>query len=92
MTTHNLYTISNTTPINISDGKDAGWDITIQNVNESGYIYVGGEEVSSTSYGFRISPNQAISVELPGTDDLFVIGSTTDLKAAVLRVTLERTF
>lgn len=92
MTTHNLYTISNTVPTNISDGKDAGWDITIQNVNDSGYIYLGGEGVSSSNYGFRLAPNQAFSIELPGTDDLYAIGSTTNLSAAVLRTGLERTF
>jgi hypothetical protein len=92
MTTHNLYTISNTTPTNISEGKDVGWDITIQNVNASGYLYVGGEGVSSTNYGFRVMPNHSISVELPGTDDLFVVASTNGLLAAVLKVNLERTF
>jgi hypothetical protein len=92
MTTHNLYTLSNTVATNISEGRDAGYDITVQNVNTSGYIYLGGEGVSSTNYGFRLPPNQAFSVELPGTDDLYVIGSTTDLKAAVIRTNLERSF
>ncbi len=92
MTTHNLYTISNTTPTNISDGKDVGWDITIQNVNASGYLYVGGDGVSSTNYGFRVAAGHAISVELPGTDDLYVIASDNGLLAAVLRVNLERSF
>jgi hypothetical protein len=92
MTTHNLYTLSNTVATNISEGRDAGYDITVQNVNISGYIYLGGADVSSTDYGFRLAPNQAFSVELPGTDDLYVVGSTTNLKAAVIRTNLERSF
>lgn len=92
MTTHILYTLSNTTATNLSLGKDSGFDITVQNVNDTGYIYLGGEGVSSSNYGFRLSPNQAFSIELPGTDDLYAIGSTTNLSAAVLRTSLERTF
>lgn len=92
MTTHTLYTLSDSTPTNVSLGKDAGYDITVQNVNDSGYIYLGGEGVSSSNYGFRVAPNQAFSIELPGSDDLYAIGSTTNLSAAVLRTGLERTF
>jgi hypothetical protein len=92
MTTHNLYTISNTVATNISDGKDDGFDITVQNVNASGYLYIGGEDVSSSNYGFRVASGHAISVELPGTDDLYVIASDNGLLAAVLRVNLERSF
>lgn len=92
MTTHNLYTISNIVPTNISEGKDTGWDITIQNVNASGYLYVGGEGVSSSNYGFRLSPSHSFSVELAGTDDLYIIAETNGLLAAVLRTNLERTF
>lgn len=93
MTTHNLYTVNNTTPTLVSpSGLDSGVDITIQNVNDTGYIYIGGEGVSSSSYGFRLFPNQAFSVELAGTDDLYVIGSSTSLSVAVLTTSLERTF
>lgn len=93
MTTHNLYTVNNTTPTLVSpSGLDSGVDITIQNVNDTGYIYIGGEGVSSSSYGFRLSTNQSFSIELPGTDDLYVIGSADNLSVAVLTTGLERTF
>jgi hypothetical protein len=65
-------------------------DITIQNVNDSGYIYVGEEGVTSTSYGFRIMPNHSISFELPGYNELFLISSVNAMKAAVIKIGLEK--
>lgn len=90
MTTHNLYTVSNVTATNITPGLDRGFDITIQNVNNNGFIYVGGEGVTAEDYGFRILPNNAWSVEVPEIDDLYIIASDNNLKAAVLRLNLER--
>lgn len=86
-----IYTLSDTTVTALTpNGTHSGMDITIQNVNEDGYIYVDmHDEVSSTDYGYRISPNSAISFELAGRDDLYIIGSEDGLLAAVLIVGLE---
>ena len=86
-----IYTLSSDAVTAITpNGTHSGFDITIQNVNTSGYIYVDTHnEVSSSNYGFRIAPGGAISFELPGKDDLYLIGSTNDLDAAVLIVGLE---
>ena len=92
MTTHNMYTLSSTIATAITPGLDSGFDITIQNIHPSDYVYVGAEDVSSISYGFRISPGAAFSVELSGEDDLFLLGSSDSTQAAVLRVNLERSF
>jgi hypothetical protein len=89
MTTHVIVELNNETPILVSpNGTHSGRDITVQNINESGYVYVGGEGVSTTSYGYRIAPNTAVSFELPGRDAVYLIGSTT-LNAAVLTMGLE---
>ncbi len=89
MTTHNLYTVG-TSQVHITpNGTHSGMDITIQNVNASGYIYVGGENVSDSNYGYRILPNHAISFELSGQDDLYVIASAPNMKAAVINMNLE---
>lgn len=88
-TTHNLYTVG-TTAIPVSPTvTHAGMDITIQNVNASGYIYVGADNVSSTNYGYRILPNHAISFELPGSSSVYIIASAPNMKAAVVRMGLE---
>lgn len=91
MASHNLINLSNTSATRLApNGTHSGVDLTIQNVNESGYIYIGAnEDVSSSSYGFRIMPNHSISFELPGKDNLYAIGSTTGLQAAVMITNLE---
>jgi hypothetical protein len=88
-TYHNLYTVG-TTAVAISQPQSgSGRDITLQNINGAGYIYIGGEGVTEANYGYRLSPNHSISFELERQDDLYAIGSDTELKLAVLSVNLE---
>jgi len=91
MTLHSLTTLSNSTATRLTPiGLHSGMDITLQNVNSSGYIYVGGNsDTSSTYYGFRIMPNHSISFELPGKDALYAISSIDEMKLAVIQTTLE---
>lgn len=91
MTTHHrLYELNNAVPVKITpDGKHSGMDITIQNVNTSGHVYVGGEGVTTTNYGYRVLPNHAISFELSGADDLYLIADSADMYAAVIKLRLE---
>jgi len=90
MTAHSLVNLNTSTPTLLSPyGTHSGLDFTIQNVNDAGYIYIGSSTVSSTSYGFRLSPNQAISVELSGRDSVYAISSASGMKAAVLSLLLE---
>lgn len=92
MATHSLITLSNTAVTRLTpNGIHSGMDITIQNVNSSGYVYLGGDEtVSSTNYGFRILPNHSISFELPGKDGLFAISSVDEMSLAILKTNLEK--
>jgi len=91
MASHQLVNLSNSLTTRLSpNGTHSGVDITIQNVNTEGYVYIGANDsVSSTNYGFRIMPNHSISFELPGEDALYAIGSTTGLTAAVIITNLE---
>jgi hypothetical protein len=90
MTKHALTTLSSSTATKITPaGTHSGIDITLQNVNTSGYIYIGSSSVSSTNYGFRILPNHAISFELPGKDSLYAIASINNMKVAVLQTGIE---
>ena len=90
-TIHNLYTLSNSEATRLTPiGMHSGMDITIQNVNASGYIYIGGEGVTSSNYGYRIMPNHAVSWELPERDELYAISSAPDMKAAILKTSLEK--
>lgn len=91
MTQHILHTLSNTTVTKLTpNGSHSGMDFTVQNVNETGYIYLGGtNSVSSTDYGFRIMPNHSISFELGSKDAMFAIASANGMKAAVISTSLE---
>lgn len=90
MTQHSLTTLSNTSATRLTPiGLHSGMDITIQNVHESAYVYVGGEGVTSLNYGYRISPNNAWSIELPSRDSLYAISSVNDSKVAVLTTSLD---
>jgi hypothetical protein len=90
MTTHALTQLSNTTATRLTpNGIHSGMDITIQNVHDSAYVYVGGTGVTSSSYGYRISPGGAWSVELPGAEALYAISSVNNSNVAILTTGLE---
>lgn len=89
---HELVTLSDTTPTKLTPAGDvhSGFDLTLQNVNTEGYIYLGGANtVSSTDYGYRLSPSTAFSIELTGFDTLYAIADTDELSLAMLRANLE---
>jgi hypothetical protein len=90
MTTHSLTTLSNTSAVRLTpNGTHSGMDITIQNVDASALVYIGGEGVTSSNYGYRISPNHAWSVELSGKDAIYAISNTNESQVAVLQTSLE---
>lgn len=83
--------LSNTSSQRLSpNGTHSGLDFTIQNCNDSGYIYLGGNEnVSSSNFGFRLLPNHSISFELPGKDAMYAIASTSGMSVSVIYTSLE---
>jgi hypothetical protein len=64
-------------------------DITIQNLDETAYIYIGGENVNPEDFGYRISPNNAWSVELAGRDAIYAITDVDNSYIAILKTSLE---
>ena len=90
MTTHSLTTLSSSAATLLTpNGVHSGMDVTIQNVHASAYVYIGGEGVTSSSYGYRLSPGSAISFELPGKDALYAITGTNGSQVAVMKTNLE---
>lgn len=90
MASHKIVALSAGSAVRITpNGKHGGMDITLQNINQTGYIYVGGDDtLSSSNYGFRLMPNHSISFELPSADALYAI-SEDDLSLAVMITGLE---
>jgi hypothetical protein len=90
MTQHLLTTLSNTSATRLTpNGTHSGLDITIQNVHGSANVYIGGIGVTSSNYGYRISADNAWSVELSGKDALYAISSVNGSQVAVLQTSLE---
>jgi hypothetical protein len=90
MTIHALTTLSNSSATRLTpNGTHSGMDITIQNVHASAYVYLGGEGVTSNNYGYRLAPNSAWSIELPGLDSIYAITDTNGSQIAVLKTSLE---
>jgi hypothetical protein len=89
-TRHYLRTLSNSTATIVSTrGTHSGEDITIQNIDATAIVYIGGEDVTASSYGFKIIPGAAWSVELPPKDNIYAISDTNGSEVAVLKVGLE---
>lgn len=90
MTTHNVYTLNSTTATHLTEnGVHSGKDLTLQNVNAAGIIYIGGEGVTVSNYGYRLLPNHAISFELSGADTLYAISDSNGMLLASLSINLE---
>lgn len=90
-TSHALVYLSNSSATRLTpNGLHSGMDITIQNVDSEAVVYLGGQDVSSANYGFRLKPEQAFSVELPGTDALYAISTVDESAIATLHFTLEQ--
>lgn len=90
MTSHALTTLSSSTATKLTpNGTHSGLDITIQNVSDTAYVYLGGAGVTALNYGYRLAPGAAWSVELPGRNALYAITDTNNSKVAVLKTSLE---
>jgi hypothetical protein len=90
-TYHEIVTLSNATATELTpEGRiHSGLDLTVQNIDEEAIVYLGAEDVSSTSYGFKLLPGAGFSIELNPRDELYAISDTDDSEVALLRVLLE---
>jgi hypothetical protein len=50
--------------------------LSVQNIMESGYAYLGGENVSINNYGHKLYPGQSFTIELAPNDKLFAVGDS----------------
>ncbi|MEY4331445.1 MAG: hypothetical protein RLZZ196_183 [Bacteroidota bacterium] len=88
MTRHSKLTIWDDSTRLSPNGLHSGTDITIQNLSDTRYVYLGGSGVSSNDFGYRLSPGAAVSFELPGTDAIYAY-SDYQVDVAVLMTNLE---
>lgn len=89
-TTHSLITLSNTTGTRLTpSGAHSGMDFTVQNIDATATVYLGGEGVTSSSYGFKLTAGAAWSIELPPLDAIYAISGTDGTGVAILYTGLE---
>lgn len=89
MIRHEIKTLSTTTPIEltIEDSINFVCTLVIQNIDSSGYVYIGNNLVSSSNYGFLLYPNQAFTIELRPYDRIYAVGSAA---TSVVCMSIER--
>jgi hypothetical protein len=90
MTTHLTTTLYSSSATLVSPlGIHSGVDITIQNLDSEAYVYIGGEGVTTSNFGYRVAPDTAVSFELPGKDALYAVTSSNGSQVAILKTGLE---
>lgn len=92
MAQHSLITLSNSSATRLTpNGVHSGMDITLQNLSDGSFIYLGSNEFTSSSdFGFRLSPGNAISFELSGKDSIFAISQDNAVQVAIFKTGLEQ--
>lgn len=89
-TYHELVALSNSTATELTPGaRHSGLDLTVQNVDETAVVYIGGEGVTASNYGFKLTSGAGFSIELNPNDRLYAISDTNESEVALLRALLE---
>ena len=83
--TRNLTLSGTPTLLTITDNIDTPNTISIQNTDATAVVYLGGENVSSSSYGVKLVAGQVWSADLGPADKLYATGT-----AGVAVLILER--
>jgi hypothetical protein len=90
MTTHATISLSSSSDARLTpNGSHSGMDITIQNLSDTAYVYIGGEGVNPEDFGYRLAPGAAWSIELAGRDALYAITDVDNSYIAILKTSLE---
>lgn len=66
---------STPTMMTSSNEVEGGCTISIQNLDETAYIYLGNESVTSSLYGVRLSPGETWSADLRPYEEVYAVGS-----------------
>jgi hypothetical protein len=86
MIRHRLQALSTSTPtqLTIDDEVQSANTLVVQNINDSGFIYIGTTAVSSSNYGYKIYPGQGFTIELSAYTRVYAVSSNGSMSAAVM--------
>lgn len=84
MATHSIVTLSSTTPTRLSpQATHSGVEVILQNISTNGYVYVGGADVSSTNYGYRVDEDSAFGGNVLPKEEMYAIAQNNGTQIAV---------
>jgi hypothetical protein len=86
MIRHRLQALSTSTAVQLTvdDQVQSANTLVVQNVNETGYVYIGTSAVTSTNYGYKIYPGQGFTIELSAYTRVYAVSSNGNMTAAVM--------
>lgn len=87
-TRHKLLSFYNTTalPLTFEDTIQSAYTLVVQNNNDSGYLYLGASNVSSSSYGYKLYPGQGFTIEMSSLNRLYAAPSASGMTVSILVV------
>lgn len=87
-TRHKIVTLSTSSPVALTyeDNIQSSYTLVVQNNNDSGYVYIGASNVSSSSYGYKIYPGQGFTIEMSSLNRIYAVCSANTMTAALLVV------
>jgi hypothetical protein len=75
--TKNLTLSGTAQELTIDDMIDTPNTISVQNTDLSAPLYIGGELVTSSIYGIKLSAGQIWSADLSADDKIYAVGTST---------------
>lgn len=68
----------NSTPVNLveREATDARNSMSIQNVSNTGFAYLGAAGVTTTDFGIKLFPGQIYTIELASSDNIWAVGDS----------------
>ena len=75
--TRNLTLTSTPTELTIDDAINTPNTVSVQNTDGSATLYIGGPNVSSSSYGVKLVAGQIWSGDLGAYDKIYAVGTGT---------------
>lgn len=74
--TRNLTLNGTAQELTINDAVDNPNSISIQNISDAGYAYIGNESVTTSSYGHKLFPGQSFAIDLAANDQIWAAGDS----------------
>lgn len=72
------------TALTYEDTVQSSYTLVVQNNNDSGYVYLGASNVSTSSYGYKLYPGQGFTVEMSSLNRIYAVCSSNTMTASVL--------